>query len=382
MDKWTIIRISLAALLLLLSFLTIAKAPTNFFWRVAVAITEFPWLPMILVLVLGVWTYWTAAHHKFLQLSLYGAALIFYSLPVVLTYIRTATLDQELAAVFGSKTETGQLERPFSFWKMFPGIAKDVPHETFVYKDLPDRDLKIDYYKAQTNAKAPCVIVIHGGSWQSGDRTQLPALNGYLAAQGYHVVAMDYRLAPAHLFPAPIEDFNDALSWVNAHAEQWNIDTSNIVVIGRSAGGQIALMAAYSQHLPQIRGVVSFYAPADMAWGARIKTNKLVLDADKVLSEYIGGSVENVPELYDAASAPQFAGKNTPPTLLIHGPNDAMVSYRHSTRLKRKLDEQGIPGYLLDLPTSTHGCDYNLSGPSGQASTYAIERFIRAVIVR
>ena len=191
---------------------------------------------------------------------------------------------------------------------------------------------------------------------------------------------MNYRFAPKYHYPAPVEDFNEVLAYINRKAADWNIDTTNIVLIGRSAGGQIALQAAYTQNIPQIKGVVSFYAPADMAWGARIVTNKLVLDADKVLSEYIGGSVHDVPEKYDASSAPPFVGKSTPPTLLIHGQNDAMVAYNHSVRLKRKLDEHHIPNYLLDLPTATHGCDYNFSGPSGQTSTFAIERFIHAVI--
>jgi len=374
------IRLVIAGLLLLLSLLTVFRAPTNFFWKVAVAITEFPYIPIFLTLILGIWGWW-ATQYKWPLLIAHGIALILFSLPVIQTYSTTANLEKELALAFGDTSAPNQLNSPFSFWSMLTGISEqEVPYQTFTYREMPDRDLKFDYYPAQSGKKAPCIVIIHGGSWQQGDSQQLPTLNSYLARKGYHVVSMNYRLAPNYHYPAPVEDFNEVLAYINRKAEDWNIDTANIVLIGRSAGGQIALQAAYTQQLPQIKGVVSFYAPADMFWGARIVTNKLVLDADKVLSDYIGGSVHDVPEKYDASSAPPFVGKSTPPTLLIHGQNDAMVAYNHSVRLKRKLDEFHIPNYLLDLPTATHGCDYNFSGPSGQTSTFAIERFIHAVI--
>jgi len=373
------LRIVLAAVLLLLSLLTVFKAPTNFFWKAAVAINEFPYIPMALALLITLWGL-RAEQYKWLLFGMHVATLVLFSLPVLRAYARTSNLDAELETAFGNTKGEQQLESPFSFAKMFSGIKEQqVFYSTHLYHNYPDRNLTFDFYPAQTDKIAPLVIVIHGGSWESGDSQQLPDLNNYLARKGFHVASMNYRLAPKHTFPAPVEDFNEVLAYLRKNAKAWKIDASKIVLIGRSAGGQIALAAAYSQHIPEIKGVVSFYAPADMEWGARIKTNKLVLDADKVLSDYIGGSVEDVPEKYELASAPHFVNKNTPPTLLIHGPIDAMVAYNHSVRLKKKLDEFGIKNYLLDLPTATHGCDYNFNGPSGQASTFAVERFIHSV---
>lgn len=376
------IRLVIAVFLCLFALLTLFRAPTNFLWKVSVAINEFPFVFMGFTIVLTIWGWW-ATYHKVELLIIHLIALILFSLPIIRTYSYASSLASELELAFG-KTNNDQhfLKQPFSFWSQFSGISEgNVDYTTVIYKSLPEKNLTFDYYPAQTKEKAPCVIVIHGGSWQEGqgDSQQLPDLNSYLANQGIHVVSMNYRLAPTYHYPSPVEDFNSVLAYINTKATEWVIDTANIVILGRSAGGQIALQAAYTQQIPAIKGVISFYAPADMAWGARIVTNKLVLDADKVLSEYIGGSVSDVPDLYDTASAPPFVNKNTPPTLLIHGPIDPMVSYHHSTRLKKKLDEFNVPNYLLDLPTSTHGCDYNFSGPSGQVSTFAIERFIRAV---
>jgi acetyl esterase/lipase len=223
------------------------------------------------------------------------------------------------------------------------------------------------------------VLVIHGGSWSGGDNKQLPALNSYLAQQGYHVAAIQYRLAPKYKSPAPVEDTKTALHYLNTHAETLGIDTCNYILLGRSAGAQIALVAAYTFHDFSIKGVISFYGPADMVWGARFKSSKLVLNTEEVFRNYFGDLIDKVPEKYTEASAYAFAEKNSPPTLLIHGPNDPMVSYDHSVRLNKKLEENQVAHYFLNLPWATHGCDYNINGPSGQISTFSIERFITSV---
>lgn len=372
-------RLVIAVFLLLISLLAVFKAPTNFFWLVAVAVTEFPYIP---VLVSGLFfaVCIKTDHYRLPVLIVSGAAFILYSLPMIEAYVRGAKLKQTLSESFLTKDLEQPLKQPFSVMKQFGGIGiKKTEPAIFTYKKIPGRDLNIDFYPASGKGKRPCVIVIHGGSWSSGDSKQLPALNSYLANRGIHVAAMNYRLAPAYQFPAPIEDTKEALTWLKAHAETLGIDTNRFVLLGRSAGGQIALLAAYTFNDPGIKGVVSFYGPADMAWGATIKTNKLVLDVDKVFSEYLGGLINEVPRAYEESTACNYVTPQSPPTLLIHGPNDALVSYNHSVRLEKILKDKGVNHYFLNLPWATHGCDYNINGPSGQLTTYAVERFINSV---
>ncbi len=370
------IRVGLAFVLLLLSLLVLIKAPTNFLWRAAVAVTEFPYIfifTSVLLLVSSVW----ALKYRVPVVAITAVAAFIFMLPLIRTYSRTSDLREELSLVFPFHENDQLLKQPFRFFSMFTGIGvNDVAYKTYMYK----KELTLDYYVIRGKQKAPCVVIIHGGSWAEGDSQQLPALNSYLSNKGYNVAAINYRLAPDFKFPAPVEDTRDAIHYLTEHAAELNIDTTSFVLLGRSAGGQIALMAAYTLHNKNIKGVISYYAPADMEWGARIKTNKWVLDTDKVLGDYIGGSVNDVPEKYKASSAPEFVTPQTTPTLLIHGPNDALVSYEHSVRLKKKLDENHVKNYFLNLPTATHGCDYNINGPSGQACTYTVERFLSSVI--
>jgi len=370
-------RLIVAIILFLVSLLALVKAPTNFFWLVAVAVTEFPYIPVLVSIVFFVACINTQ-HYKMPVLMVTGAAVIIYSLPIIEAYVRGNKLD-EFNKTFPSAKVNHELGQPYSFTKMFSGVGiKKIEPEIFTYKKTPGRDLNIDFYSAG-KTKAPCVIVIHGGSWSQGDSKQLPALNSYLANRGVHIAAINYRLAPTYKFPAPVEDTKEAMAYLKKHADLLCIDTTHFVLLGRSAGAQIALMAAYTFHDPCIKGVVSLYGPADMAWGATIKTNKLVLDVDKVFSDYLGGLISEVPKIYDESTACNYVTPLSIPTLLIHGPNDALVSYYHSVRLAEKLKTNGVPYYFLNLPWATHGCDYNINGPSGQLSTYTIERFINSV---
>ena len=83
-----------------------------------------------------------------------------------------------------------------------------------------------------------------------------------------------------------------------------------------------------------------------------------------------------MPASYPWASPILSAGKKSPPTLMIHGGRDEMVWPLHEYRLSEKLEAAGVPHYFLNMPWATHGCDYNFNGPCGQASTYAVERFL------
>ena len=108
--------------------------------------------------------------------------------------------------------------------------------------------------------------------------------------------------------------------------------------------------------------------------------NPLVFDSQKVMEDYLGGTYQSHPQAYINSSPIQFVRAQSPPTLLIHGPNDVLVFYEHSQRLATKLREKKVKHYLLTLPWATHGFDYNLNGPGGQLSTYAITCFLERVL--
>jgi acetyl esterase/lipase len=263
---------------------------------------------------------------------------------------------------------------------MFTGLQDQaVAYRTLSYGSADGTLLTLDWYPAQTPGRRPCVIVIHGGSWCSGDSRQLPELNSRLANDGYAVAAINYRLAPRYHHPQPVQDVQTALAYLRGHSVGLSIDTTAFVLLGRSAGAQIALLAAYSLSDPGIKGVIDFYGPADMVWGYSAPASPLIMDSRKLMSDYLGGSYKAVPQNYLSSSPIAFVHPGDVPTLLIHGQQDVMVAYEHSTRLSKKLVDSGVRRYLVSLPWATHGFDYTLNGPGGQLSTYSVERFLGLV---
>jgi len=304
-------------------------------------------------------------------------AIALFSLPFLQAYNLSRELDKKLSTVF-QRPERGNDNASFSLLKLISGLGvKKAPFEKLVY-DTKNK-LSLDLYKPGLPGQRPCVIVIHGGSWAGGDSQQLPELNSSLSKAGYVVASINYRLAPVFRYPAPIEDVQSCMAYLMMHAGALSIDTNNFVLLGRSAGGQIAMSAGYTFSDPRIKGVISFYGPSDMIWGYQNPTNPLVLNSCKVMEDYLGGSLIQVPNLYRQSSATETVTAQTPPTLLIYGRNDPLVSALHATRLSKKLKGHRIRFFELYLPWATHGFDYTLNGPGGQISTWTVKEFLKSV---
>ncbi len=371
------VRLILLSLLLLVSLLGIFRAPTYRLWHTAILVTEFPWIFILVtigLLLLGI-KYQNYLHAG----TLLGiVALVIFMLPVVRAYVISSRLDKDLNAAFGPVTTKDKNSGlAFNAMQMITGIgATQLPYYSIIYDK---GGLTLDFYKAQKQGKQPCVIVVHGGSWAGGDSRQLPELNTVLATKGYNVASINYRLAPEHKSPAAVADLKVAIEYLKLHADELQIDTDRFVLLGRSAGAQITLVAAYTFHDSAIKGTISFYGPADMVWGYSLPANLLVFDSRKVMVDYLGGTYKEVPQQYYNSSAIEFVTNDAPPTLMIHGPLDPLVAYEHSIRLSARLNQNKIPHYVLSLPWGTHACDYTLNGPGGQLSTYSVLHFLRSV---
>lgn len=369
------------------SLLAVLRAPTYHLWMFALAATEWGhWLAgaALLPLIPG----WgrTAGGRAGAALGL-AAALLFLS-PLARAargFSPGDALAQELAAAFGALPAPRALPgaparaEPFSYADMVRGVASpDVREDAVVYARDCGGALRLQLYRPmKADGPLPVVMVVHGGSWKSGTRLEMSDLSRYLAARGYAVASLDYGLAPDTTFPGPVEDVRDAAAFLRGHAAEWGLDAGRVVLLGRSAGAQIALAAAAGETpLPGLRGVVDFYGPNDLYLAWREPGSPLILDSRALLLDYMGGTPGDQSARYDLASPLLRAGKDFPPTLMIHGTRDELVWPLHELRLSARLKALGVPHYYLELPWATHGCDYAFSGPCGQITTFAVERFL------
>lgn len=372
-----------ASLLFLIGSLALFRPPTYTLWKLSVVVREAGhWLvgPCLLL------AFEAAGHGRWDRLSallFLGAAACFGS-TVARAYHASARLAREFRAAWGEVVPGPagfRRRKPLSFPDLFRGLRLPaVAPETHAYARKEGSVLELDFFRAEgARGPAPCVVLLHGGGWDGGSRGDFRPLNRFLAGQGYAVASLDYRLSPRFTYPAPIEDARAALAWLKDHAGGLGIDAGRFVLMGRSAGGQIALQAAYLGGDPAVKAVIAFYAPADMVLGYRIPCGRWILDSGRLMRDYLGADGEAGLKAAAAASPLARLGPEAPPTLLLHGRPDVIVTWHHTGRMRKKLARSGVRHFEVELPWAPHGYDFIFRGPGSQVSLYFLERFLAAV---
>jgi len=362
-------------ILLTLSSLIFLEAPKIWIWKATILATEYGHR-IAIVAILGAFFSYRESKIAF---SLFLISTVLLNIPLFTCRSMQEPLKAQMQQVFHLEMPVNpstMLNPTKLYWGR--SIQEKIPH-TFTYATHGGIALDVDFVAARLTRNAPCILAIHGGGWNSGNRTQLSPLNTWLSERGFAVASIDYRLAPQSKWPAPREDAMAAIAYLKQNSSQLGIDPTQIILLGRSAGGQIAEQIAYSAHDPAIRGVVAYYSPADLNFAYKYSSPDDILDSSQLLKDYVGGSPQENPKKYNDASAIQFVSKDSPPTLLFHGARDELVWIKQSERLSKVLNDYKVPHVFVRYRFTTHGFDYNLNGPSGLISLYALEHFLRAV---
>jgi acetyl esterase/lipase len=271
---------------------------------------------------------------------------------------------------------------PFSTWFQLvnPPDTRSVVSKTvdFTHKG---QSLPIDVVSNQGDTDlSPLIIVVHGGSWSSGKRSDLPELPTFLASQGYRVALVSYRFFPRDRFPAAIEDVKAAAQFLLQHRTDYGIDAKNVFFLGRSAGGQIAELVAQElvDEGQPVRAVISFYSPSDMIWGFENSKSWHVINGKETIGGYLGAHLTDASrDVYEQASPLYRVNKKTAPHLLVHGTNDDLVAMHHTKALEARLKQLGRPVELLEFSWATHGFDYFVRGPASIVTRQVLLRFLR-----
>jgi arylformamidase len=123
-------------------------------------------------------------------------------------------------------------------------VVRDV-----IYADAPGidpGDVRADIYMPENAQNAPMIIMMHGGAWTFGNKQNALGMfqANYFTDQGFVFVAINYRLAPAHPFPAQEEDAAAAIAYFHKHAGEFGADADKIFLMGHSAGAHMAALVA------------------------------------------------------------------------------------------------------------------------------------------
>lgn len=236
--------------------------------------------------------------------------------------------------------------------------------------------LSMNIYRPLQVGKYPAIVSIYGGAWQRGSPDTDDTFNRYIAAQGYVVWAIDYRHAPTYRFPSQLEDIRSALTFIKQHAVERETDLDRVALIGRSAGSQLAMLAAYQEPLIPIRAVIDYYGPVDLTAGYEHVPIPDPIESRATLRAFLGGTPQDVPELYARASPINAVKPALPASLLIYGGKDRIVESKYGKYLAQQLRSQGNRAVFIEIPWADHAFDAVFSGVSNQLALYYTERFL------
>lgn len=300
-----------------------------------------------------------------------------------------------------------------------PRLRRDV-----VFATVPgsERDLVCDVWQPQVDVPASgvAVVYLHGSAYYLLDKDcGTRPLFRKLAGQGHVVVDVAYRLFPETDVPGMASDVLRAVHWVRGHAVELGCDPDRIVLAGGSAGGHLALLAAYGHGDPglspaELRGadlrvcaVASLYGQVSLEamydhtsqrtschaddprpdWTAPPSKGLVRMfgdDAVRLRLQFamyggrcdwlVGGTPSQVPERYAQVSALNLARPDCPPTLLVHGTHDEMAPVTAVRQLQQRLQDLGAPVSAVYLPHTDHMFD--LIGPRWSPAAHVAGRVL------
>ena len=221
------------------------------------------------------------------------------------------------------------------------------------YVKRGDQALRADVYMPAGTGPFPAVLLVHGGSWQRGDKRRMASIGERLAQRGYVGVSIDYRLAPEYRFPAQLYDCQAALRWMRANAERLHLDPLRIAGFGYSAGGHLVGMLATAgdgDGLDEVSSVSGSSArlQAAVLGGAPIALERL--PANFAVERLLGASAAERPDLYTRASPLTFVTPDDPPVFLYHGSADWIVDASQPLLLRDALERAGVSSTYYEAP--------------------------------
>ncbi len=223
-----------------------------------------------------------------------------------------------------------------------------VKYRKITYAHPDGHPLHLDIIRPESSECCPVLLMAHGGGWCLGERTGEEALAVRLAAVGYVVANLDYRLAPLHPFPAAFDDLRAAAEWVALHGADYGGDAERLGAYGSSAGGHLVALLATASPTP-LRCAVSWGGPMDLRCDYGVAHN-----IRGCTLAFLGACLHDAPDSYTAASPRAHLTAQAPPLLLVQGSDDDMVPAEQTTLMLESARALGAPVEVLIIEGAGH----------------------------
>lgn len=312
--------------------------------------------------------------------------------------ISVGVITPDKAAIARTITDSARVELsiPIAFQKSpvlnstttlptAPGYYSDV-----TYCKIKDTglELKLDYIipSAPKSLLTPAVVVVHGGGWIQGDKTesQTKLMAQVMAQAGYFVANINYRLTGPAVSTDPevvkyqvnaslqdsISDVGCAFRWVRGMSPYFKVDPNRVIVFGSSAGAHLALMNGLAGNSADFKSdsdlygsfsslpsagnaIIDYYGASDLTLQYQFESTTHVNDTTTI--EAVGATLEQDPDLYYKLSPLNYFNKSSPPLITFHGNEDSLVTYRHSQLLDQKASTTRALFEFVTVNGADHG---------------------------
>lgn len=258
------------------------------------------------------------------------------------------------------------------------------------------RPLTLDLYQPKSEfsgygAQWPILIFVHGGSWARGDNRSSRPLRNFpevlasIAATGFVVASVEYRLVGDALWPAQGQDVVAAVRYLRANASAFGANPEKIAAWGVSCGAHLVAVAATSHGEPflvspdpvlahidgSLQAAVCWYGGYDMETiEQHCEESGALSRRDPTMPEWklLGGKVNELTSDYVRSAGPvNFVSKKTPPMFLVAGNSDKIIPALQTKQMANRLAQFDVPYELMLIPDVGH----DLAGQNGEETKAA-----------
>jgi acetyl esterase/lipase len=234
--------------------------------------------------------------------------------------------------------------------------------------------LLADVYRPDGEGPHPSVLLVHGGAWKRGDRGQVEGLAERIAERGYLVVNSTYRLVPEYIFPAQLQDVQQAARWMHERGAAYSIDPDRIGGFGYSAGAHLVSLTAAVADDPRL-GVANTRMKAVVAGGNPSDLTRY--EGGYLVPNFLGGERDEIFETFRAASPITYVRPGHPPVFQYHATLDDYVPFEQAQGYRAALDAAGIPNELFVIHGHGHITGFFADGKAVQAALDFLDRHLR-----
>ncbi len=241
-----------------------------------------------------------------------------------------------------------------------PGTAdttREVDITNVAYGSNAAQNMDVYLPAGRSTANTKVLIMIHGGSWESGDKGDFTSAIASLRASlpDYAFFNINYRLANAgsNIYPAAVNDVASAVNYITGKAAEYNINADKIVLAGASAGAHLAMLQGYNSAAGKYKAVVDLFGPVNLNW--MYFNHPFLQLARPILINFMGTDAVTDSTAYAKASPINYVSASSPPTIIFHGTADDIVPISESERLQAKLQLFNVPNSFVVYTGEGHG---------------------------